>query len=252
MERQVKKFEQVVTGKVPIKEFDRLVPYRFLGDTEYRNKNYRNALLYYKKGLLQNPNELELMRYMVFSYIYLEAFDKAFEMSENMINKNPSNFRGYHCKGRSLIHLNNLKDALTNYSQALSLTKRPEQYAEILTSRSNALLIAGKWGEALSDEEKALQIYPESNAGIINKCIALRKLDRKEEAVKIIQDILPKLKDKYSRACAFAVFGDKKNMLKELKMAIDEDRRNRVNVKFDPDFADYREGPDFRRLVYGK
>lgn len=253
--KQVKKFEQFVTGEMPkeeIKEFDRLVPYYFLGDTEYRNKNYVKALLYYKTGLLQNPNDLRLMSYMFYSYIWLEDFNEAFKMSENMISKDPSNFRGYHCKGRSLIHLNKLKDALTNYNQALSLAKRPEQFAEILTSRSNALLIAGKWREVLSDEERALQMYPGSNAGIINKCIALKKLDRKEEAAKIIQDILPKLKDKYSRACAFAVLGDKKNMLKELKIAIDEDRKNRVDAKFDPDFVDYRKDPDFRRLVYGK
>lgn len=252
LEKQVKKFEQVVTGEISIKEFDRLVPYRFLGDTDYRNKNYRNALLYYEKALLQNPNDLEMMNYMVFSYIMSEDFDKALETSENMIRQDPDNFIGYESKGRSIIHLNRLEDALANYSQALSLTKRPGEIADILTNRSNTLLIAGKWEEALSDAERALRIGTESKAVILNKCIALKKLDRKEEAEKIIQGILPKLKDKYSRACAFAVLGDKKNILKELKMAIDKDSGNRVNAKFDPDFADYREDPDFRRLVYGK
>jgi len=255
LEKQVKKFEQVVTGEVPIKEikeFDRLVPYRFLGDTAYMDKNYKNALLYYEKALLQNPNELQMMSVMGLSYIWLENFDKALETSENMVRQYPSNFIGYQSKGDSLVYLNRLEDALANYSQALSFTKRPVQIADILISRSNALLITGKWGEALLDVERALQIEPKNEAGIINKCIALKKLGRKEEAVKIIQGILPKLKNKYSRSCAFTVLGDKKNMLKELKMAIDKDSRNRVNAKFDPDFADYKEDPDFRRLVYGK
>jgi tetratricopeptide (TPR) repeat protein len=255
LEKQVKKFEQVVTGEVPIKEikeFDRLVPYRFLGDTEYRNKNYENATLYYVKALLQNPNDLEVMRYMVLSYIWLEDFDKALETSKNIIRQDPSNFIGYQYKGISLTYLNRLEDALANYTQALSLTKKPLQIANILIGRSNTLLITGKWGEALSYAERALQINPESEVGIINKCIALKKLDRKEEAAKIIQDILPKLKNKCSRSSAFTVLGDKKNMLKELKMAIDENSENRVRAKFDPDFADYREDPDFRRLVYGK
>jgi len=126
------------------------------------------------------------------------------------------------------------------------------QIANILIGRSNALLVAGKWGEALSDAERALQIGTESEAGTINKCIALKKLDRKEEATKIIQDILPKLKNKYLRSSAFTVLGDKKNMLMELKMAIDENSGTRVEAKFDPDFADYREDPDFQKLVYGK
>ena len=252
LEKQVKKFEQVVTGEVSIKEFDRLVPYRFLGDTAYRNKNYEKALLYYEKSLLQNPNDLYVMRDMVLSYIWLEDFDKALETSENMVRQDPSNFKGYLSKGDSLIYLNRLENALANYTQALSLTKKPVQIAGILIGKSNALLITGKWAEALSDAERVLQIDPESDAGIINKCIALKKLDRKEEATKIIQDILPKLKNKYSRSCAFTVLDDKKNMLKELKMAIDKNIEDRVNVKFDPDFADYREDPDFRRLVYGK
>lgn len=256
--KQVKKFEQIVTGEVTkkeIKEFDRLVPYRFLGDSEYRNKNYKKALLYCEKALLQNPNELQVMNLMVFSYIWLGDFNKALEMSENMIRQDPSNFMGYRSKGRSLIYLNRLKDALTNFTQALSLTKRPGKITDILIGRSNALLIAGKWKEALSDAERALQIGTEGDedeATIINKCIALKKLDRKEEATKIIQDILPKLKNKYRRSSAFTVLGDKKNMLMELKMAIDEDSGNRVAAKFDPDFADYREDPDFQKLIYGK
>lgn len=255
MEKQVKKFKQVVTGKVPIKEikeFDRLVPYRFLGDTEYTNSNYKKALLYYEKALLQNPNNLEMMNKMVYSYVFSEDFDKALETSENMVRQDPNNFMGYGSKGISLVHLNRLKDALANYTQALSLTNRPRQIISILTGRSNALLITGKWGEALSDAKRALQIGTESKAVIINKCIALKKLDRKEEATKIIQDILPKLKNKYLRSSAFTVLGDKKNMLMELKMAIDEDSGNGVMAKFDPDFADYREDPDFRKLVYGK
>ncbi len=249
LEKQVKKFEQVVTGEVPIKEFDRFVPYRFLGDTEYTNNNYKKALLYYKKALLQNPNNLEVMKNMVFSYIWSEDFDKALEISENMVRHDPSNFIGYLSKGSVLTYLNRLEDALANYNQALSLTKSPGQIANLLIFRSNALLMTGKWREALSDTERALQIGSKNEAVIINKCIALKKLDRKEEAAKIIQGILPKLKNKYVRASAFAVFGDKKNMLKELKMAIDEDSANRVHAKSDPDFADYREDPDFRRLI---
>lgn len=255
LEKQVKKFEQVVTGEVPkkeIKESDRLVPYRFLGDTAYRNNNYKDAVLYYEKALLQNPNELQVMGPMVSSYIWLEDFNKALEMSENMVRQDPKNFTGYHYKGKSLTHLNRLEDALANYAQALSLTNNPGQIVNILIGRSNALLITGKWGEALSDTERALQIGTKSEVVIINKCIALKKLDRKEEAAKIIQDMLPKLKNKYLLSSAFAVLDDKKNMLKELKMAIDKSSENRVNAKFDPDFADYREDPDFQKLVYGK
>jgi len=252
LEKQVKKFEQVVTGEVSIKEFDRFVPYRFLGYTEYSNKNYKKALLYYEKALLQNPNDLRVMIDIVYSYIWLEDFDKALETSENMVRQDPSDFIGYFAKGFSLHYLNRSEDALANYIQALSLTKNSVTIASILNNKSNILLATGKWGKALSDVEKSLQISPKNEVAIINKCNALNKLDRKEEASKIIQDILPKLKNRYLRSCVFAVIGNKKNMFKELIMAIDEDSENRVRAKFDSDFVDYREDPDFQKLVYGK
>jgi hypothetical protein len=75
-------------------------------------------------------------------------------------------------------------------------------------------------------------------------------LERAEEANLILQDVLTRTEGRYNRACAFAVLGDKENMLKELAAAIKEDSAHRVDAKFDPEFADYREDPDFRKLVY--
>jgi hypothetical protein len=60
-------------------------------------------------------------------------------------------------------------------------------------------------------------------------------------------------KDNYYRACTYAALGDKENMLKALTAAIKEDSaRRRVESKTDPDFQDYREDPDFQKLVYKK
>ena len=251
LEEQVKRFEQIISGKLPREEFDRLVPYRFLGNRERERSNYKNALLYYEKALLQKPNDLDTMERMVFSCTHIEDFEKALKISEKMIKQAPNDFRGYWRKASSLLHFNRLKEAITSYSEALEYTaEKAKTQAVVLVNRSNALLIAGNWEEALSDTEKALQIDPESCVAIINKCIALKKLDKKNEAKKILQDNLLKIKSKYLRACAFAVLGDKENMLKELVAAIEEDSGKRVDAKFDPDFVDYREDPDFRKLVY--
>ena len=131
-------------------------------------------------------------------------------------------------------------------------TEKSEERALVLPNRSNASLLAGNWKEALSDAEEALQIQPKDYVILINKCIALKKLDRGEEVETILQDILPEIENKYLCACAFAVLGDKEMMLKELEAAIEEDSRMRVRAKFDPEFTDYREDPDFRKLVYGE
>ena len=80
----------------------------------------------------------------------------------------------------------------------------------------------------------------------------MKKLDKEKEAEKILQDILPEIENKYLRACASALLDDKEKMLKELEAAIEEDSGRKVVAKFDPEFTDYREDPDFRKLVYGE
>ena len=253
LEEQIKGFEQVISGKAPIEEFDRLVPYRLLGTVEYGSHGYKNALYYYKKALIQNPDDLQTVRRMVSSYIFTEQFENALELSENIIKKAPDNFGGYMDKGASFSYLNKIEDSIASYSEALKYTtEKSEERAVVLLNRSNSFLLAGNWKEALSDAEKALQMMPNDYASLINKCIALKKLDQEKEAEKILQDVLPEIENKYLRACAFAVLDDREEMLKELKAAIEEDSGMGVEAKFDPDFADYREDPDFRKLVYGE
>jgi tetratricopeptide (TPR) repeat protein len=244
LEEQVKKFESK-------EDSDRLVPYALLGAMKLSGHNYEDALTYFEKALIQKSGDFYIMERMIISYWAIEEFGKALEMSERMIQSAPTDYRGYHRKGLSLVYLGKLKDAIACYDEALKYTaeESPEQKTTLVL-RSHARLLTSDWEKALSDTENALTIEPESSAATINKCIALKKLDRAGEANSIIRDILTKAEDKYYRACAFAVLGDKENMLKELAVAIEEDSRDRVNAKCDPDFADYREDPDFRKLVY--
>ena len=251
LEEQVKRFEQALTGKAPSEKFDKFVPYRFLGDTEYYRKNYEKALVYYEKSLLQNPNDIYIIEGIIKTYTVMEKFDKALEWSEKMVRQFPDNYLSYYRKGESLSYLNRFQDAVASHDEALKYT--PEKYmrAAVLTNRANVNLMVGNWEEALLDSEKVLEISPKSYTSIINKCIALKKLGKKEEAEKILQTVLPEIKYNYTRACAFATLGEKENMLTELQAMIRElHSKGRVLAKFDPDFADYRDDPDFRKLVY--
>ncbi len=251
LEEQVKKFELILSGKAMKEEFDRLVPYRFLGDTAYDSNDYESALTYFEKALIQKPDDFDTMERIVLSYQWTEKFEEALKMSEQMIRTAPMDYSGYYRKGRCFVYLGKLDDAITNYNEALKyIAKKSPEEGLVLTSGLNVRLLAGDWKKALSVVEKALLTDPEDYAAMINKCIALKKLDSAEEANLILQDVLTKAEDKYLRACAFAVLGDKENMLKELAAAIEEDSRNRVTAKFDPDFADYQEDPDFRKLAH--
>ena len=232
-------------------DFDRLVPYAMLGAMKLSEHNYEDALTHFEEALIRKPDDLSIMAGMIVSYWAIEKFDKALKMSERMIQCAPTYYDGYRRKGISLVYLGTLKEAITSYNEDLKYTaKRSPEQETVFVLMSNARLLTGDWDGALSDTESALKIEPESSAATINKCIALKKLDRAEEAKQILQEVLTTVKDKYYRAGAFAVLGDKENMLKELAVAIEEDSSDKVNAKSDPDFADYREDTDFRKLVY--
>lgn len=253
LEEKVREFEHVLSGEAPSEEFDRLAPYRFLGDIEADNKNYPGTLLYYEKALFQSPDDLSIMGNLVLGYIWTEQFEKALEMSQRMISQAPGEYLGYYWKGRSLSYLgrDRIKEAIVNLNEALKHAgKEATNRVTVLTSRSNTYLVANNWDKALSDAEEALQLDAEEYAALLNKCIALKKLDNKKMAEKILKDNLPKIEDKYLRACAFSTLGNKVNMLKELKTAIKEDNKYRMFAKYDPDFEEYREDPDFRKYVY--
>lgn len=250
LDKQVKSFEQIISGKATTEDLNRLLPSRFLGDKEFHIGKYHSALSYYEKALIQHPNDLTLRQQIFYAYVFTEQFKKALRMSEQTIKQVPTDFRGYFLKGRALVYLGKLKTAIRSFNRALKYTaEKSEDRSEVLISRSNVHLIAGSWEKALLDAEKALQIEPEEPAAAINKCNAMKKLGKGSEADKILKDILSEVTYAFHRACAFALLGDKKNMLKELKKAITKVSGLRVYARFDPDFAEYQEDSDFRKLV---
>lgn len=248
LNKEIKRFEQIISGRATTEETERLLPFGWRGDIEFDGHNYDEALSYYEKALNQNPNDLRIMGMIGASYNYLEQHEAALRMSEQMIKLTPRDYRGYYLKGHSLSYLNKAKDSIKSYSKALKLVTDAEKQASILTGRSNAYLMVGDWKKAFSDAEKGCSMDPDLNSCLINKALAMKKLGKKREAERILQDALSRF-DSFHRACAFAMFGQKKRMLKELKEAIEEDDGNRVDAKLDPDFADYRENPDFQKLV---
>ena len=261
LEEQIKKFERIITGKASATEFDRLVPYSFLGVTAYESHDYSTALQYYKKALIQNPNNQVTMNYLFYCNYYTENFEEALRISEAVTTQNPDGFLGYFLKAQAFEALGRLGDAIEMINEAFTRTTEDskDRFTYVLITRSNILLLDEKWEDALSDVEKVLGIPPEMleasarPSAIGNKCIALKKLGKKEDAVRILQMELNKTRDKYLRACFYATLDDKQNMLKMLEKAIEEDpMKNRLRAKIDPDFVDFREDSDFKALVQPK
>jgi tetratricopeptide (TPR) repeat protein len=251
LEEQIKGFERIVSGKAPEEEIDKLIPAQLLAELILSRNDYKNALSYYERALAQNPDDVQLLIETASAYRRAGDFEKALQISEKAVVKAPSNSDGYYEKGLALEHLKRYEDAIATFNQAFQheedLTKR-NQY--VVMSRSNVFLLQGNWEAALSDTEAVLRIDPKKYYALSNRCIALKKMGREEEATKILRDALPEVDDIYLRACYLATLSDRQDMLKTLTKAIQDDSYNRIRARIDPDFAEYQEDPDFRKLVY--
>jgi tetratricopeptide (TPR) repeat protein/NAD-dependent SIR2 family protein deacetylase len=255
LEEDVKLFEQAILDETPMDASSELVPYVFLANREYSNNNYEKAILYYEKALSQNPTDTDMMWNMVVCYLVLEDRQRALEIAEEMIRLEPNEHWGYVRKADVFEELGKLEDAISWLDQALEYAENdPEDQTSVLIHKTNILLMSEKWEEALAIAEGILNTENDETDVLIttiNKCIALKALDRNEEADKILLELLPKTKKPYNRANIQALLGNKEKMLEELAVAIREDRWSKLSARIDPDFAGYREDPQFRKLVNG-
>jgi len=118
-----------------------------------------------------------------------------------------------------------------------------------LDSRADAHLTAGEWQKALSDAERMLRLE-HSDSAVLVKFVALKKLNKDEEARKAFEDTIPRMELECYRAGAYAVLGDKKKMLKELEAYFRKDKHNVVDVKYYFVYFDnYKQDPDFLKLL---
>jgi tetratricopeptide (TPR) repeat protein len=245
LEHQIKGFEKAITRGAR----ERLVPNVFLGEAQFAKGNYKEAAIYFEKESAKKPNDISLARRLVYAYWLLGDREKAAETSQRFVEQNPDSFDAYVLKGNTLIYLDP-EGAIATYGKALEYSTTKTDRGIVLGNRSNALLIVGKIDKALADAEEAIRINPKDSVAAINMSIALKRMGRKEDADRIVKETLPIIEDNpYLRACAYAILGEKEKMLEELGAAIKRNKVDKINAKYDPDFADFREDPDFCKLL---
>jgi tetratricopeptide (TPR) repeat protein len=244
---KIKDFESAVSTT-----FDKLVPYTFLGSSYFSNHDYLSAVINYQKALKQNPKDLDVLNYLSASFEYLSKFDKSLAVAEDMIKIDPKYYKGYYRKYSALLSKNQLEEAEKAIKMALPLSlSSDENQLNVLISFSNLSIITKKWADAISFADAALKLKKDEAPAILNKANALKNMGKIDDAKKLIDSILPMLKP-YEKACAFALLGDKDNMLIQLSVAIRDDQAYKVFAGRDPDFAQYQQDPEFKKIVLEK
>lgn len=244
----MKSYEQAIMEQMSVENIFRLIPFGLLIGLAYTANRYSDVIAYADKAMTQDSDNDVMMSHIIISYIALENPKKAFELVEESIQKWPNDCWFYLLKGTVLEHRGKFKDAMKTYEIAVGLENSDRGLC--YTYMSNNFLIEGKWKCALNKAELSLEDDPDSVSAVLNKSLALKKLGEVDEAKKNLEELLPKTKDEYYRACAFAILEDKETMLNELSKAIQKDIYDKLRAKVDPEFEDYRSDPDFRKLVY--
>ncbi len=250
LQETIKAFEGAISGKEEA-VLDKLVPYAFLGSNAFTRHEYGNSVTYFRKAQMLGLLTKYDMQLFAFSYLFLEDFEDAQTIIEQMLQSYPESPIPYLAQARLYYYAGDNDRYLASLQEALRYAPSNEIKSAVLVSISNAKLLLNDFTGALTDAQESIRLSKKERSAInLNRSIALKKLDRVDEAKTILDNVLKRETDHYFRACAFATLDDKQSMLKELKLAIDEDSRCVIDAKSDPDFIDYRDDPEFKRIAY--
>jgi tetratricopeptide (TPR) repeat protein len=177
-----------------------------------------------------------------------DEYDRALETAQ-ILGKQLSP-QDYVLRGNAEFSKNNYESAIAAYDKAISL--KPD-YALAWNNKGLALTEMSRKEEALAAFEKAIAIKPAYFPAWSNKGCSLTRFKLYEEALVAFEKAIALKPDDtktyFNRACTFALMKRKSESLADLKRAIDLDQKYKATAKIDKDFEDFRNDPDFLRLV---
>lgn len=249
LQSTIKDFEEAISRKE--ETLDKLVPYALLGSFAYYGNEYHDAITNFNKAYKLDKLDEEDMELLSFSYLYIEDFKNAQITIDRMMERYPESPVPYYVQADLYHYTGDGDRALTSFKTALKYARTNEMKSKIFASISAIKLFMTDFNGALNDAKESLKFSStQKSVANINRSIALKNLGRTDESKKILDTVLKSERSHYLRACVFANLGDKENLFKELKLAIEEDSAYVIHAKTDPDFIDYRDDPRFKKIVY--
>jgi tetratricopeptide (TPR) repeat protein len=146
---------------------------------------YEKALVNFDKALDINPNNVNALYYKGYIYEQMENYDEAIKFYSKAIKADVEDFMYYR---RGKCYFNNELDSLAilDFNEAL---KRIPDNPEILMSRASAYLRTEQYDKLLVDLNTRLKQNPNDYFTKANKSIALKKLGKYEEALKVLFEL---------------------------------------------------------------
>lgn len=131
---------------------------------------------------------------------------------------------------------------------------KPDKH-EVLNNKGSALRKLGRYEDAITVYDAALDMKPDKHEALNSKSVSLLQLGRYEDAITLYESLIkqtPKdVSPRYNRACGYALSKQLDNALESLQQAITLDDTNQYieMAQTDSDFENIRHEPKFIALL---
>lgn len=155
--------------------------------------DYEKALTYFSQALEINPKNYDALFYSGYSNENLENFEKAIEFYTKTLESKKTGATLYR-RGYCYFRIKDYSNALDGYNKALRYLPEND---EIIMSRASVYLETEEYQLFLDDLNFHLSKVPTDYFSKANKAMALSELDRNEESLEILFELLIEMPPKH-------------------------------------------------------
>ena len=252
------------------------------------NNPYNESVIHHDKAIEINPQNAEDYFNKGLSLYYLGSYNEAIACYDKAIEINPENADAHYNKGLLLYYIENHDEAIACYDKAIEINSEfpyahynkaqalstLQRYEEALPYYDKAIELDSENVDALYKKSWILvNYYPnrlQEASEIIKKAIGLDptnndimhtygntldKLKTYEEAILVYEHIIkqkPTFPTVWYDCARSKIKLDIKNMqscILDLQKAIELDPRYKEKAKYETDFEEIRNNPDFRKIL---
>ena len=212
------------------------------------------------KALIYDPTSSEAYSALGLVYYNKNLLNEALIATQKAISFDPDNFFAYWIRGRLYRIMDRDSEAIVDFNKVLDLNNDFHSAFGDLQMSYEKL----KDKENLQDTIQRAELfypnyllhYPDDARAHQFYAFTLKRLGRLEEAKEEMHkgiNLNPNdLIIIYNAACFYALIGDNKASIKNLKKAINNGFENYEYIKHDPDLYSLSKEPDFIALMHGK
>lgn len=216
------------------------------------------ALKAFEQAAALDPNNESAVIGQYITLVQLKRVDDGAKVLDAWVAAKPDDPRRWLVKGMAEAQTDRPAAALKSFEKLAQL--QPDE-GENWIGTGQCLVALNRNEEALQAFDKALKMRPERIDVWSDKGVVQARLGKYDDAIKSCNkaiELLPKddanyasaMADRtYSRACVYALKGDKANALADLKQAIELNRSFKSRAPKDGDFKSLYNDPDFKKLT---